>query len=635
MRPCNAPRPASLVVDRVVAAVLAITAVIAPLPLGSTSPWARFGLEAVAGIVAAVWAAASRRRTSLLLLPLMAAGLAAFQVVPLPDSLLLKLAPISAGAWKEVHAGDAAAWGSIAVDPAGAMAGIRRLFIAVALVGMVASISRDSWNRRIITGAIATSGVFMIALAAAIPSGDKDSRLALGFIDLSGPIWFWKTPVDPPVETAGFSETDWVMVGTQRYVADSWIVGDRVGPYIVSNHYAGGVCLTLPVLVGVWLWFARDRLPFFASTAGALGIAAFGLWTVALIAKSRAGTASLVFALLTLSWLISHKPAIRKVLGGATASLAGLLICGAIALYGPFEWVAGWMPKSFRPAIESLLRDARSLASQLAGRMFAASPFFGTGLGSYYELAGRMLRGSPPWAFAHNDYAQLLAETGVVGGTAAVAAARRLVARGAAFAKQPFSRQTLIDAGPWAAVAGIAAHSFFDWNLHIPANAFLAVLVAGVAVASALQPKDETASSPRWKWLNAPSSGILTGIYSVALICSVAVLGRDARSDVVERSMRAALAQARLHQADPKRPPVTRLIEKRVADGKSWARWDPKNPHLSLYLGQLLLHLADLDSERAASSRAVAQEMFLKAQRCSPVVRGLPEPLPPSLSRPK
>jgi hypothetical protein len=609
---------------RGIAFLFALASVCGPLALGATWPWPRFALEAVMGLGIIVWAIVARPPVRLLLVPALAFGICLFQTIPLPDSLLMRLAPISAGAWKIANASAPGTWGSISVDPGATLAGARRLLLGLATVFVIADVARDRFNRRVLITGIAISAAVMMLLAAGIRSS-KEDRLILGFIDLSGPIDFWKTPVDPPVQTAGFSETDWVVVGDRRYVSDSWVVGDRIGPYIVSNQYAGGVCLTLPILLACVLAVSA-RLGTVVSVLASLAIAAVGIWTVAVVAQSRAGTVSLLFALAMLAWLAAGPRMLRRALVVVTCLLASVIVGGALALHGPLSDLGSYAPESLRPAITTLLTDGRVLASQLAGRMFAASPIFGTGLGSYYELAGRMLGGAPPWGFAHNEYAQWLAETGLVGGLFAVVGLAGLVRLGATFAGgTPTAEKTLL-AGSWAAVAGIAAHSFFDWNLHVPANAFLALVATGLAISSARSATGDTTASPRVGWFR-PAAAIA---FAMAVGIALILLARDAWSATVERDMRTALAEVRLAAAYPKRPSPEQAVQEAIDSGNKAVRWDASNARLWLLLGQLKIHAATLRPADAGSLRQDAASCLDKAQRRSAVVRGLPEPLPVS-----
>jgi tetratricopeptide (TPR) repeat protein len=118
-------------------------------------------------------------------------------------------------------------------------------------------------------------------------------------------------------------------------------------------------------------------------------------------------------------------------------------------------------------------------------RMVRDFPIFGVGLGSWPELFPRYK--SPPWSSdfyreAHNDYLELLAEAGIVGfgllawffyqaGSGIVRGLRLLPARASP-----------VFAAFISALGMMAFHEFFDFNLQIPANAFLFTLFFALAL---------------------------------------------------------------------------------------------------------------------------------------------------------
>jgi threonine dehydrogenase-like Zn-dependent dehydrogenase len=57
-----------------------------------------------------------------------------------------------------------------------------------------------------------------------------------------------------PVRTSGridASRSDPVVVGDQQYDLPRWLIGEGSGPYIVSDHFAAGMYLTIPILLGI------------------------------------------------------------------------------------------------------------------------------------------------------------------------------------------------------------------------------------------------------------------------------------------------------------------------------------------------------------------------------------------------
>ncbi len=133
-------------------------------------------------------------------------------------------------------------------------------------------------------------------------------------------------------------------------------------------------------------------------------------------------------------------------------------------------------------------------------RMARDFPLFGVGFGAWPELFPRY-RGAP-WSYlfmraAHNDYVQLLAETGLVGFCAAgvffFAAGKRILS---GFAGLDQAKAFILAA----AVGGLAAagvHAFFDFSLQIPANAVLFTVLVALALRMTSQRRSEIAVSWR------------------------------------------------------------------------------------------------------------------------------------------
>ena len=111
-------------------------------------------------------------------------------------------------------------------------------------------------------------------------------------------------------------------------------------------------------------------------------------------------------------------------------------------------------------------------------------PVFGTGPGSFYVAFPRY-RPAGVAGFhdhAHNDYAQFAAESGLLG--IALIGAFVAVSLAAALFAQWRRRDPLMRGLSFASVMGVTAlliHSAFDFNLQIPANAVLFVVLLALA----------------------------------------------------------------------------------------------------------------------------------------------------------
>ncbi len=119
-------------------------------------------------------------------------------------------------------------------------------------------------------------------------------------------------------------------------------------------------------------------------------------------------------------------------------------------------------------------------------RIFLDHPWTGTGLGTLVTVYPRYASfyNGKTVDHAHNDFLELLAETGVIGGLCGLSFIVLLFWRG--FGNLQLARGAgarAIVAGPLVACVGLLLHSLLDFNLHIPSNALIFLLLAMVASA--------------------------------------------------------------------------------------------------------------------------------------------------------
>ena len=255
--------------------------------------------------------------------------------------------------------------------------------------------------------------------------------------------------------------------------------GDFFGPFVNRNHFAGFVELTLPAGLALLIFrgLRRDMIPL----TGLLTIVPIGAM---ILSGSRGGIVSFAFELAVLAVLARF----RKATEGPR--LVALAIVGFAALA-----LVAWL--GVGQAIErfsTLHKGDVSLArrgTMVRGAMhiFFDHPVEGAGLGSLvavfprYEVAYDGLVVD----HVHNDYAELLAEMGILGGLCGLAFLWILIrdARKCFTAEQGhFSRA--IHAGAIAALCGLLLHSLVDFNLHIPSNVLLFLLNAHLATTTPL-----------------------------------------------------------------------------------------------------------------------------------------------------
>lgn len=607
--------------ERIATQLLVAGVVCAPLALGAANQWLRFSLELAVVASSILWALTARRPTWLQIVPGCVALVGILQVVPLPEWLLTAISPISAGAWKVASAGLTSASGCVSVDAHASIVAACRLFLGVSVVAVVSSLARHKPYREQLMAGLVIVGVLVISAGVVFGPAPKDKKL-LGLFALGGPGEIAFNPVGMPVETAGFGVVRTIQVGAIQYAQDVGYSGDGFGTYIYSNHFAGGMILTLPFIVAAWLVWSRERVPDWARFGIAAIAFASATWLVGAVAHSRAGAGAIMFAGLVLAACSAQRQWAVRVLLAVVIAYALLVACGLALMLAPSEFVLPRVPEKYRSFVSVIVTDARNMAAQVALRMFIASPLLGTGVDTYTDIFPRFIKGSYVLFYAHNDIVQWLAETGLCGAAIIGWAGYVLMARGRRFCETPASVDKGLFAASWAALAGIIMHSAFDWNLHLPANALLASVVAGLAIASAPSKTSKDATTKGFVHIRAA----VPYVFVVTCLLAGASLARETFSQSASKHLRKAIIGT--PSGKPVKDPEGEraLLLRALQHGERLAGWDPGNSQLAALLGQATLHAAVLEDDPAAreAGAAQAEKWFAIARKQCAVVRGLP-----------
>jgi len=263
------------------------------------------------------------------------------------------------------------------------------------------------------------------------------------------------------------------------------------GPFVNHNHFAGYVGMVIPVALCLALYaveqrrFERRSDELVSERWGRAGLALFGaaLLVVALFfSLSRGGILSTALGGLVLFALASRRLASRAL----TWSVAGVLVVVALAF---IAWIGADVISDQIGTYRTIENEAsfRSRAVVWKAMIGTIGPFLrtGSGLGTFEDSFAPF---TPPgsgrrWDRAHNDYLQLLWETGLPGALLFLAAAAVFIRRfwwPALRAREgPLS---LFRVGVAISLLTIALHSFVDFNLQIGANGFLFAVLSGVLV---------------------------------------------------------------------------------------------------------------------------------------------------------
>jgi len=262
------------------------------------------------------------------------------------------------------------------------------------------------------------------------------------------------------------------------------------GFYLCPNHLAGFLEAVALMGLSVACW-SRWRL-WVRLLLGYLAVTCLG---GIIISGSRGGYVSTIvgliaFALLSIVVIRKQNKWLywRLLLGNLV--LAGILVFGVERIIAK-----NWFVQTRAVNIANT-EDIRFKLWQSGLEQFRLNPVWGTGSRTFYYY-GRQFRApgviNDP-IYAHNDYLQLLAEFGVVGMLGFLLfLAMHLRSGFQAFAGLIAKRTSVsligsnslaLNIGALASVAAYMAHSFVDFNLHIPANTLLMAFVFGLLTES-------------------------------------------------------------------------------------------------------------------------------------------------------
>jgi VWFA-related protein len=321
------------------------------------------------------------------------------------------------------------------------------------------------------------------------------------------------------------------LLGLMQFFLAHGETGTVTGTYVNRNHFAGLLEMAFPLaaVAAVAAWRRSVRRPH-SSAGSARGHGPQLFPSPAAEAQAAAAPQPAAYswrwgaagarqrpAVLAVSWLLMWIMAGCMLTGillslsrmGMISTLAGLLVMLGLWASSLKKTAFQWL-RRLRWAIPAaiilfllvslpaqfILRFSETGVSQ-EGRLeiwrntlpvVAAYPLTGTGIGCFERGLYRFKTAAPDQTvdYAHNDYLQLLAEMGVVGAGLAAALALWVL-------WQPFrvvmkwkpSHNRLPAIGLFAGLLTLVIHSFFDFNLYIPANALVFAWLAGLAASFA------------------------------------------------------------------------------------------------------------------------------------------------------
>lgn len=256
--------------------------------------------------------------------------------------------------------------------------------------------------------------------------------------------------------------------------------GIPFGPFVNRNHFAG--CVELLIPIGLAMVSQRAMRLQQMPLVVLLAVVPMG---ALVLSASRAGIGAFGVELLTLVLLL-------VVSGGEHKQLAvGILLIGLVV--GLVAWLGvGPVLARFATVTTQEVSISRRVALARGGlHIFADHPILGTGLGTTIsvfpkyetEFDGKLID------HLHDDHLEMLAETGAIGGLCWLAFIGCILWFG--YERFTQTHDPLLRAmhlGALVGCIGLLAHSFLDFNLHIPSNALLFYVMSGVACARPEEP---------------------------------------------------------------------------------------------------------------------------------------------------
>jgi O-antigen ligase len=285
----------------------------------------------------------------------------------------------------------------------------------------------------------------------------------------------------------------------------TWLLtGGRLAPgrsyaqFENRNHFA----FLMEMGIGLVLGLAFGQLS--VAKRFVLCLLGLALWGSVLLTHSRGGVVSVAaetvfFLLLFSSYRFvlvgrnGQQVGVRQRSFGRSMSRLGLaalllaVVCGSVIMIGGSETINRFeeTPAEFTARETAPLKTLRPQIWRATVTMIRDNPLIGVGFAAYSVAIPRYLdaSGKQPLNQAHNDYLELLASGGVVGGILGawflVIFVKQVKTEG-----QPDRDQWALKCGALAGLFAVAVHSLFDFGLHVTINALVGVTLIVIAVRS-------------------------------------------------------------------------------------------------------------------------------------------------------
>jgi O-antigen ligase len=267
--------------------------------------------------------------------------------------------------------------------------------------------------------------------------------------------------------------------------------GGTFGPFVNRDHFAAYVelLIALPVALIVTQYVRGEKTMLYGVAATIMGVAA-------IFTLSRGGMISLFAQMMFIAAIglrrsqtaeneRGQRKGRRAIEAAAVVVILSAMVAGVVWIGAEpvINRIATGNPDSADLSRAQAFHNVRGAIWQDTWRMIRENPVAGVGFGAYetaYPVFAwdRGVEGIV--AQAHNDYLQVLADGGLIGGALALwflATVLGAIVRGACL-RDPLSAGMVLGCG--AGVFGLLVHSLFDFGLQLPSHAVLFLSLSAV-----------------------------------------------------------------------------------------------------------------------------------------------------------
>ncbi len=399
----------------------------------------------------------------------------AFQLVPLPPSLLQSLSPESSAIWQQASrvaslalASPVTASHPISVDPSSTWLHLFRFLAYFAAFQASALLVRRHRRRVALAAALCFGAIFQILYGVQATTTEHYR------------IWGWE---------------------------NSQIFNRVSGTFVNPNHFADYLAIIIPVAIylsGLAWHASRPGAPMRRRIAELVEkrmipfgfgiVTALGCLAAVLVAQSRGALVAIAAGMtIVLAMRLRSTERDAEESRGrrrAPAKLAAFVVAGALLLAALVEFLGHerTVARFSGASGEDVTLSGRISGVRTASELWRLFPLFGSGLGTFESVVSIAQKDDLDKLLnhAHDDYAEILATTGSAGFMIMIVS---VVAGYVAFVRMTFGRAPSWNRHAFhlAALASITIaliHGLFDFNFFIPANPATLATIAGAAVAS-------------------------------------------------------------------------------------------------------------------------------------------------------